>query len=112
MPRPLAALLLVSATLIPQPSHADRTYKVYKADSFGNRSILTEPEAVIEVDDFRGEAKVYEPNIFGEADTVKGPKYVIESDSFIGNGPHQSGFIEPNHSRTDHDDFDAECEEE
>lgn len=61
---------------------ADEEYTVYEADEFGNRSILSEPKAVIEFDELTGQGKVYEPDIFGEANTAKGPMYIIEPDSF------------------------------
>lgn len=62
--------------------YADEAYTIYEADEFGNRSILSEPKAVIELDELTGEGKVYEPDIFGEANTAKGPKYIIEPDPF------------------------------
>ena len=85
-------LVVVTAVLCPSPSHADRTYKVYKANEFGRRSLSGSPDAVIKVDEFTGEAKVYEPNIFGEADILEGPKYIIESESPLFGHHHHSDF--------------------
>ena len=110
-------LLLACAALSPHPAHADRTYTVYKSNTFGQRSLLDEPEAVIEGDDLTGEAKVYAPKLFGEADTFKGPKYVIESDSLFSN-PHNHSVLSElgddsheHHGMRTHDD-DEESEEE
>ena len=119
MPRFLLPLICTFAALPPHPAHADRTYKVYKSNSFGQKSLFAEPEAIIEVDDFTGEAKVYEPNLFGEADTFKGPKYIIESDSLFSTPRthHHSPLPElgddshEHHGIRSHDD-DEECEEE
>lgn len=108
-------LLLTCAALSPHPAHADRTYTVYKSNTFGQRSLLDEPEAVIEVDDLTGEAKVYAPKLFGEADTFKGPKYVIESDSVCGSQHHHSELsllCDDSHHHWTGSGNDAEYEEE
>ena len=123
MVRTIAPLALFAFVVLhSQTTHADRTYKVYKANEFGRKSVLADPEAVIKVDELTGEAKVYEPNLFGEADTIEGPKYVIESDSlFVGNHHpqvlHGFGGLHHEHERMhdhyhDHDTDDGEWEEE
>lgn len=81
MPQLFVPLLLILAVLFATNAQADRSYKVYKSNEFGRKDSLAQPEAIIEVDDFTGEARVYEPDIFGRADTLRGPKYIIESDS-------------------------------
>ena len=116
MSRVSLALFILTAVVAPSPSHADRTYKVYKANEFGRRSLVGGPEAVIQVDEFTGEAKVYEPNLFGEADILEGPKYIIESDTPFG-GHHHSNFDDLTSDPTDHHrnhqhDNEEHCEEE
>jgi hypothetical protein len=117
MSRVAIVLFILTAVVLPSPSHADRTYKVYKANEFGRRSLLGSPDAVIQVDEFTGEAKVYEPNLFGEADILEGPKYIIESDMPF-SGPHHSHFNDLTSAPTDHHRKhhrhadEEECEEE
>jgi hypothetical protein len=77
----LVALYVLITTGSSPSAHADRTYRVYKADRFGVAEDLLNPSAIIEIDDFTGRGTVYEADSFGGPDIFKGPKYVIESDS-------------------------------
>lgn len=117
MSRLITPLFLALFAIVAHPAHADRTYKVYKSNEFGRKGAFAQPQAIIEVDDFTGEAKVYEPNIFGRPDRFSGPKYIIESDSvFVGHHHHRmlpdmTDEHPQRHWTHDHDDYEG-CEEE
>lgn len=110
----------------PLLTEAQRRYSVYKTDSFGNKSALAQPEAIIEEDALSGDLMVYQPGLFGLPDRMRGPTYIIESDSLTPPGSDRSHVRQPpcdeeephthrgrrHHHRDDEEDDEEEYPEE
>ena len=82
--RTIVIALILPFMFVPRSeAEAQRRYKVYKADEFGNRSVFSKPEAIIEQDPLSGNWEVYDSTPLGFPDTVRGPSYIIENDSLF-----------------------------
>jgi hypothetical protein len=109
-------ILALSTLIITAPSvgEAQRRYKVYKTDRFGNKGILSEPEAIIEQDSLSGDWEVYEATPFGFPDTLRGPIYIIENDSLrsLSHRHHDDDFNDEEHHHHHHPNDDTDCDRE
>lgn len=75
----LATLITLLATTSIEPAAAaDKRFRVYKADPFGNKEDALNPDAVITIDRRTGRGFIYDADPFGNPDTLNGPQYVVE----------------------------------
>jgi hypothetical protein len=107
----LLTLIIIAA---PDVSEAQRRYKVYKTDSFGNKGILSEPEAFIEQNPLSGDWEVYRSTPLGFPDTLHGPTYIIENDSLfsLSRRHRDPDFKEEQEHHHHHHHDETECENE
>jgi hypothetical protein len=111
---PMLLTLLTIIIAAPEGSEAQRRYRVYKTDSFGNKGILSEPEAFIEQNPLSGDWEVYRSTPLGFPDTLHGPTYIIENDSLfsLSRRHRDPDFKEEQEHHHHHHHDETECENE
>jgi len=111
---PMLLTLLTIIIAAPEGSEAQRRYRVYKTDSFGNKGILSEPEAFIEQNPLSGDWEVYRSTPLGFPDTLHGPTYIIENDPLfsLSRRHRDPDFKEEEEHHHHHHHDETECENE
>lgn len=111
---PMLLTLLTIIIAAPEGSEAQRRYRVYKTDSFGNKGILSEPEAFIEQNPLSGDWEVYRSTPLGFPDTLHGATYIIENDSLrsLSHRHHDDDFNEEERHHHHHPNDDTDCDRE